>query len=251
METSQISQNLSYIQFLFQLDNYSDIINEISAWIHLNPVLDHKIWAYYLKSYKCLVSQRRNSMRIILQSIEIESKNRNMELVGRLSALADNIFKELHDYANDLIHNLNDILIPSSRDNPGMQLCYIKAMADFYRYIIEFSPEKEKANLIKQDENLYENALEIAGKKFPVQNDEYMGLALNYSVFLHDIKNDLNSALEYNQKIMNEIRPFYLEGKTTCNFEIFFQMFQDNFTIWSQEKKQSKPQKNISSQNKS
>ena len=78
-----------------------------------------------------------------------------------------------------------------------------KHKADYYRYICESDPDEKTINKSQQ---CYDKAFEIAKDKISSSSSLYLGLILNYSVFLNDIKKQTQKAIEISQKACNEAK---------------------------------------------
>ena len=62
---------------------------------------------------------------------------------------------------------------------------------DYHRYMAEIATGEVRANLIVEAERSYQKAWEISTNGLSATNPLRLGLALNYSVFNHEIKGKL------------------------------------------------------------
>merc|ERR1712091_755881 len=78
--------------------------------------------------------------------------------------------------------------------NPGEEKTfYLKMMGDYYRYMAEFSDGQSKVDAANNASSAYEAGLAEASA-MGACNPVRLGLALNYSVFLHEVQKDTEKA---------------------------------------------------------
>ena len=70
---------------------------------------------------------------------------------------------------------------------------YLKMKGDYYRYLAEFSTGDKNTEVANNSMNSYKQANELA-TKLPCTNPIKLGLALNFSVFYYEVKNDPKEA---------------------------------------------------------
>jgi 14-3-3 protein epsilon len=132
-------------------------------------------------TYKKATSSRRNSIKsvaVILESSEGRPMTRQTEFLGKLR-------REFQEISLDLIHLIEDSLLPVS-DLPETRLFYEKLKADYYRYICESDKQStDFQNYSELATASYEIALEIGRNDFASTSLNFLGLALNYSVFVY------------------------------------------------------------------
>jgi 14-3-3 protein epsilon len=98
------------------------------------------------------------------------------------------IIKERKDWCELLIDTIESHLIPKSVDTDNKSL-YTKLIADYYRYIAEYSEGEEKQKSLDKSLEYYKQATELA-KCLPEENPTKMGIALNFSLFYAELLND-------------------------------------------------------------
>jgi 14-3-3 protein epsilon len=143
---------------------------------------------------------------------------------------------ELLDICLDLIRVIDAYLLPVS-DLPEPRLYYEKMKADYYRYICE--SDKESADFETysgQATAAYETALEVARNDFASTSPSYLGLALNYSVFLYDIVQHQNDAIAFAEKVYTETVDLVdtVDDAAYSDSAVILQLLRDNYTGWKQ-----------------
>jgi 14-3-3 protein epsilon len=115
---------------------------------------------------------------------------------------------------------------------------------DYYRYIAEYASGDQKNVAAMQADSSYKEAHELAVVKDDSGNDVLsstnplrLGLALNYSVFYYEIKQDANKACKMARDAFDEAiadlddidDDFYKDAT------LIMQLLRDNLTLWTEE----------------
>ena len=76
---------------------------------------------------------------------------------------------------------------------------------DYFRYLTEFEREEAvKADYIFKADKCYKKALEKAKHYMKATNQLRLGVSLNYSVFLFEIKNQTQEAVDVSREAFNQ-----------------------------------------------
>lgn len=67
---------------------------------------------------------------------------------------------------------------------------------DYYRYITEFTTGEENTKAGDNAQKAYETATTLANAELKTTHPIRLGLALNYSVFFYEVKNDRTKACQ-------------------------------------------------------
>ena len=106
---------------------------------------------------------------------------------------------------------------------------------DYYRYISEATTGDDKRNGTNNAENSYAAAYELAKNELPPTHPTRIGLALNFSVFYYEIKNEHEQACNLAKSAFDEAIP-ELENISEDNYKectSILQLIKDNLTLWS------------------
>merc|ERR1712187_276292 len=87
----------------------------------------------------------------------------------------------------DCILNLLDKTLIGLASTGESKVFYQKMMADYYRYIAEFSDGDKKSKAAESARQAYEQASKVAAESLAVTHPIRLGLALNYSVFQYEV----------------------------------------------------------------
>lgn len=121
------------------------------------------------------------------QSAETE---KHLTQIGKFK---NQVEKELNDICNEIISILDEKLVPSAKDSSS-KVFYLKMKGDYYRYIAEYTSQGQKESIAKAALEAYQAAEQIANKELETTDPIRLGLALNFSVFYYEIKNDPHQA---------------------------------------------------------
>lgn len=109
---------------------------------------------------------------------------------------------------------------------------------DYYRYIAEFSSSDKNDEAVAEAAfKAYKEANEIAKEHMDTTDPIRLGLALNFSVFYYEIKNDSKEACKLAKQAFDDaiaeieqIKESDYKDSTTI-----MQLMRDNLTLWTSE----------------
>ena len=138
-------------------------------------------------AYKNVVGSRRTAWRT-LSTLHRQSKGRNEDDSQRIVEYIEKIENELETLCQKVLDIISDHLLPNATDDTEAQVFFLKMAGDYHRYITEFKLGEERTVSGNAAEEKYKSATEIAydlASTHPIR----LGLALNYSVMMHEIQN--------------------------------------------------------------
>jgi len=192
---------LEMVQLLDQTDRRQDVIDLMKRVIELNPVLNADERNRLSCAYKGVITVCRNGLRIISGHRDLDEGS--AARAAKLAEFASSIVSELDAYCLELIGLIDDKLIAGA-DGAEARLFYEKLRADYYRYVSENKEGAEKAAFAEKAKEAYERALDIANREVPPHKPTYLGLILNYSVYLYEIVGQREEAIALAEKTFNE-----------------------------------------------
>ena len=236
-EGKNYSQNdyLFLIKLFRTTENYNSMVKAMNKYIELNPKLSKDEKKLLSDAYKNIISDKRNSLHILLSlSQKEDSKQPNKE--KGISIIKEKIISELTTIFQEVHSIIDKYLLPNAQDNES-KILYMKLKADYYRYHCEFAEGDEFEEISKKTRNLYKEALDLAQKDLPLYNEITLGLVLNFSVFEYDIMDNKNDAFDMATKIYNDIMKILddVEKKRSSENLLLVQMIKENINNWSNE----------------
>jgi len=187
-------------------------------------------------AYKNVVGARRASLRIIT-SIE-QKEAQKMGEDKRTSAIAgykDKVEQELNNICKDILEVLDKYLIKDSLgEEPSV--FYLKMKADYYRYLAEFASEPIKKEHSESAKASYHDATTKAESLAPTHPIR-LGLALNYSVFLYEVRGQQTEACELAKQAFDSAIAELdtLDEESYKDSTLIMQLLRDNLTLWTSE----------------
>jgi len=105
---------------------------------------------------------------------------------------------------------------------------------DYYRYVAEFTSEERKQEASNKSLEAYLKAWEV-GEKLPTTHPIRLGLALNFSVFYFEIRNEPTKAVDLAKKAFDEAIPELdnLSADSYKDSTVILQLLRDNLSLWT------------------
>lgn len=191
-------------------------------------------------AYKNSVGSKRTSWRILdtLEKKE-EAKAQSPENEKHLQLVKD--FKkiveaELDQICKEIIATLDNKLIKDCVEATP-KVFYLKMKGDYYRYVAEYTTGADREEVAKNAFQAYEDANKIATTELDTTDPIRLGLALNYSVFHYEIKNDARKACDLAKTAFDDAIAD-IENIQDSNYKdstTIMQLMRDNLTLWTSE----------------
>ncbi|OHT11134.1 14-3-3 protein [Tritrichomonas foetus] len=233
--SSQRDVYLYMVQILDQTDRHQDMVDLMKKVIDLNPELNPEERNLLSVSYKNVITVRRNGLRILLAIVDHDESRANENRINQLAKFKASLVSELDNYCYELINLVDQKLLPAAKTAEA-KLFYEKLKADYYRYISEAKEGTEKEESAAKARECYENALAIAKEEIPPYKPAYLGLILNYSVYLYEIVGHKEEAIELAEKTQLECTTSVEQNSDNAYAEAttILQLLRDNVSLWNQ-----------------
>jgi len=230
-----LNDYLFLIKLFRTTENYTDMVKALNKYIELNPKLLKEERKYLCDGYKNIISNKRNSLRL-LSNLTLKEESKQNNKLHEISIIKEKIHSELNGIFKDIHSMLDNYLIPNAQDSES-KILYMKLKADYYRYHCEFAEGDEFEEVSNKARNMYKDAFDLAEIELPTYNEVRLGLVLNYSVFEYDIMDNKNEAYEMAQKAYNDTMKILddVEKKRASDNLLLIQIIKENLNIWSNE----------------
>uniref|UniRef100_A0A7S4F0T8 14-3-3 domain-containing protein n=1 Tax=Chrysotila carterae TaxID=13221 RepID=A0A7S4F0T8_CHRCT len=188
-------------------------------------------------AYKNVVGARRASLRIITAIKQRESeKNPDGQNQAQIAAYKSKVEDELKAICADILGLLKDYLIKDTLQSEP-NVFYRKMQADYHRYLAEFASDAEKEDNASAAFEAYKDAMATAEADLAPTHPIRLGLALNYSVFLYEVKKSEEPACTlakaaFDAAIAELDR---LDEDSYKDSTLIMQLLRDNLTLWTSE----------------
>lgn len=235
------SEREVYIYAATLLENASFMPEEMfkcmKRVIELDPVLSYEERNLLSVVYKNALTEFRKALR------DLENHFNNTEIPTRKKFLCEykaKLLGKLHAICDDLINLIDDKLIPSNRENEAIAF-FEKLKADYFRYKCEFLKEDERQEFAAAAQDGYEKAIKIVKEEIHDYHVKsfYLGLMLNYSVFLYEIVDNKDDAITLSKNALNEFESRY-DDQANCEHmneamresKTIADLLGDNIALW-------------------
>lgn len=106
---------------------------------------------------------------------------------------------------------------------------------DYFRYLAEVALGDDRAEIMKNSQESYKQAFDIAGQEMPPTHPIRLGLALNYSVFYYEILNDPEQACSLAKTAFDDAIAELdtLSEESYKDSTLIMQLLRDNLTLWT------------------
>lgn len=219
-----------------QAERYKDMRDEMKKVAMNNAELTVEERNLFSVAYKNVVGAHRASWRI-LSTIETKetdkpAEQRRENKVKMIKECKESVEKELQDICQDVL-NVLDKLIPEQSEDDA-KVFFKKMQGDYQRYRAEFTNENERKDASEAALTAYQEAQTIA-VKLPSTNAIRLGLALNFSVFYYEIRNNPDEACKLAKKAFDDAISDLdtLQEDSYKDSTLIMQLLRDNLTLWT------------------
>jgi 14-3-3 protein epsilon len=219
-----------------QAERYADVLKFLDEIIAENSNLSADARNLLSVAYKALTGSRRTALRTVSAFLEDESVKAVPERVAKLQELRGRLIAELDGYCADLIALTDSRLLPAAAD-ATTKVFYEKLKADYYRDSVEFKADAERVAGAGKAQAAYESAVAIATAELGKADPAYLGLALNYSVFLYEIAGKKTEAIDLADKSFKAAVDILdsLDEAQYSEATLILQLLKDNVALWNEE----------------
>ncbi|CAE8632577.1 unnamed protein product [Polarella glacialis] len=185
-------------------------------------------------AYKNAVGSRRAAWRIITSISQKETSKGNADNAAYAKEYCGKVESELQKICDTILKLLESNLIPKASGGES-KVFYQKMMADYYRYIAEFTDGDKKAAAAENARKAYADAAAVAEKDLAVTHPIRLGLALNYSVFQYEVLNQPDEACKMARTAFEDAIA-ELDNVAEDSYKdstLIMQLLRDNLTLWT------------------
>jgi 14-3-3 protein epsilon len=182
--------------------------------------------------FKNLISSSRGAWRTVGA---IEGNEKYKEYSEDCADYKKRIGKELETQCNRVIEIVKGSSLPKAADDEAKTF-YQKMIGDYYRYIAENATGDSLAKATQGALDNYEKAQESAEKLKPY-NSTRLGLALNYSVFHYEVKNDIPKACSLAEAALESAKENIdnMDNEDARDALSIVELLKENLSLWKEE----------------
>jgi 14-3-3 protein epsilon len=190
--------------------------------------------------FKNLISGSRGAWRTVGA---IEQNEKYAEYSADCSDYKKRIGGELEKQCKKVIEIVREHSLPKASDDEAKTF-YLKMIGDYYRYIAE----NASGDLLKEATDgaldFYEQA-NVVSKGLKPYNSTKLGLALNYSVFYYEVKNDIPKACSLAEEALESAKQNIdnMDNEDARDALSIVELLKENLSLWKEENDEEDGQK--------
>ncbi|KAJ3108217.1 hypothetical protein HDU97_001751 [Phlyctochytrium planicorne] len=220
--------------YMAKLAEQAERYDEMVAFMKLGVELTVEERNLLSVAYKNVIGARRASWRIVSSIEQKEESKGNETQVKKIKEYRVKIENELQDVCSDILHVLDDHLIPSAEAGES-KVFYYKMKGDYHRYLAEFATGDKRKDAASQAHDAYKAATDIAQTELAPTHPIRLGLALNFSVFYYEILNSPDRACHLAKQAFDDAIAELdtLSEESYKDSTLIMQLLRDNLTLWT------------------
>ena len=182
--------------------------------------------------FKNLISAQRSAWKTVQA---IEQNKKYAEYSSNCAEYKEKISKELAANCKKIIDIVEKESLPKAGDDEA-KVFYLKMIGDYYRYTAETATGDKLAEVTEQAMKYYQKATEAAASLKPY-NSNKLGLALNFSVFYYELKNDSSKACSIAEEALNGARDEIdnMDNEEARDALSIIELLKENLDLWKEE----------------
>ena len=182
--------------------------------------------------FKNLISSSRAAWRTVGA---IEQNEKYAEYSGDCATYKKKIEGELEKQCKKVISIVQDHSIPKATEAESKTF-YLKMIGDYYRYIAETAKETLLEEVTEKALELYGKAT-AAAKELKPYNSTRLGLALNFSVFHYEVKNDIPTACKLAEEALDAAKENIdnMDNEDARDALSIVELLKENLSLWKEE----------------
>lgn len=218
-----------------QTERFDDMLVYMKKVLDFGSKLETEDRNLLSVAYKNSVGTRRTAWRVI-SSIESKEEAKNSAFLPLLREYKVKIESELDAICKEIIDLLETKLIKAASGDIQMEVFYWKMKGDYHRYIAEYATGDKHKTAADNAFEAYDHASHTSAtldSTDPIR----LGLALNFSVFYYEVRNDSKSACILAKQAFDDAIAD-IEKISEDNYKdstTIMQLIRDNLTLWSSE----------------
>lgn len=221
------------------LEKYEDVVANMKVFVENGGdihVPEHR--NLLSVGYKNMVGTHRNAWRAVC-SLEMRASQNDVEREV-LREYKEKVVKDICDVCSDAVDFIKEKLLGTVQpeSNPESVVFYHKMVGDYFRYMAEVKEGDSKDGVVKNAQEAYQKALEIAEEKLQPTDPVKLGLALNFSVFYYEIVQSHEKACGLAKKAFDDGISGLDELSESGAYKdstLIMQLLRDNLTLWTSE----------------
>lgn len=234
--------SIVYAKMAEQAERYEDMVEFMDNVVRTGEALSSDERNLLSVAYKNVVGARRSSHRVVSNQLSQLASQGKEEVEEITKEFQNKIKLELEKRCRDVLKLLDEYLIKDKAEDEENEsvieqnVFYLKMKGDYYRYLVEVADGEAKEEVVEKSKEAYEKASTIA-QKLPSTNPIRLGLALNFSVFYYEIRENPDMACQLAKSAFDSAISELdnLKEESYKDSTLIMQLLRDNLTLWTNE----------------
>ena len=186
----------------------------------------------HMESFKGVIDPMRQSYATLEKYREMNIQRGHPARATVIREYMEKINSDIITNANRAVQLIDKYLLPNTSEFCNDALLY-KIKGDMLRYITERSSDDESTALKEKADASYHDAFTISKQNLSNTDPILICTVLNYSVFKHDIMNDIDSALEMALEMITKLEMRMDIVNRDNNIKSLYDLFKENVNNWT------------------
>lgn len=186
-------------------------------------------------AYKGALEERRNALRVAASVAAEQEVAGNAVLADLAQGYRSKVEVELMRICQTVVDMLRERLVPLANEGEP-KIFYMKMEADYYRYTAEFATGEMHQQAAYQAQVAYNRASAEAEKSLLITHPVRLQLALNYSVFLHEVMKRTPAARTLAKAALDSAitELHHMPEEAYSDVAHTLTLLQDNLSMWDE-----------------
>lgn len=217
-------------------ERYDDMVEYMKERVELGVALTLEERDLLSAAYKGALSSRRHAIRVALCVEKQEGADGRTANATLSAGYRSKVEAEMKDICVEVINLLSTKLLPKA-ENGEPQTFYSKMKADYLRYMAEISIGEVRNNVVEEAKAAYVQATEEAATHLLATHPVRLGLALNFSVFQHEVLGKNASAVQTVQEALLNAATILdsMPEEAVEDAMLTMQLLKENLVLWESE----------------
>jgi len=181
-------------------ERYEDMADFMKQRVELGGALTKVERDMFSSAFKNSMGSYRNAARIAKSIAMSSTEQEHADLATDYKAKMEASLREICENALGLLERN---LIPNCGGDPEAKVFYLKMQGDYYRYLAENLEGEARADKAEKAKRAYSDGFGDAQASMSPVHPTYLGLVLNFTVFLHEVIKDTESAVSMATSTLN------------------------------------------------
>eukprot|EP00439_Symbiodinium_sp_Y106_P075408 s497_g14.t4 len=174
-------------------ERYDEMANYMKMRVQMGSILNPEERDMFSAAFKNSLTERRVAVRVADGVEQMETAEGRDAHASLARGYRSKVEAELQSICEDALALLRSNLVPNAEAGEAKTF-YLKMQGDYYRYLAEWNRNESKMAIAEEASNAYQESLQEAAV-LPAAHPVRLGLALNFSVFQHEVLRQTDRAI--------------------------------------------------------